>query len=156
MFCHQYCGFILSILLPSYIHTSYLLFHGLEVFEKQCHKQKSRTLTGSLYVIRVRTLQTLKQHQLQELEHMEQEKLKLKQTAEQLAERYEDTKDKQEEITKRQDIGCIIYCTDRCHFMPGICSWKRHTNQNCTNWTQNSHLKHCIYWGLGDWQPHPI
>jgi Nuclear pore component. len=53
---------------------------------------------------------------------MEQEKLKLKQTAEQLAERYEDTKDKQEEITKRQDIGCIIYCTDRCHFMPGICS----------------------------------
>jgi nuclear pore complex protein Nup88 len=52
---------------------------------------------------RVRTLQTLKQHQLQELEHMEQEKLKLKQTAEQLAEKYEDTKDKQEEITKRAE-----------------------------------------------------
>jgi hypothetical protein len=42
---------------------------------------------------------------------MEQEKLKLKQTAEQLAEKYEDTKDKQEEITKRQDTGCIIYGT---------------------------------------------
>jgi len=83
------------------MHTSYLLFHGLELFEKQCHKQNSSTLTGGLYVIRVRTLQTLKQHQLQELEQMEQEKLKLKQTAEQLAEKYEDTKDKQEEITKR-------------------------------------------------------
>ncbi|GFG39981.1 hypothetical protein Cfor_09038, partial [Coptotermes formosanus] len=58
---------------------------------------------------RVRTLQTLKQHQLQELEHMEQEKLKLKQTAEQLAEKYEDTKDRQEEITKRQDIGYVVF-----------------------------------------------
>lgn len=102
------------------MHTTYLLLHGLKVFEKQCHKQKSSTLMTGLYVIRVRTLQSLKQHQLQELEHMEQEKLKLKQTAEQLAEKYEDTKDKQEEITKRQDIGCIIYCTDRFHFMPGI------------------------------------
>jgi len=92
------------------------------LFEKQFHKQNSSTLMSGLLVIRVRTLQTLKQHQLQELEHMEQEKLKLKQTAEQLAEKYEDTKDKQEEITKRQDIGCIIYFTDRCHFMPGICS----------------------------------
>ncbi|XP_069683865.1 nuclear pore complex protein Nup88 isoform X2 [Periplaneta americana] len=52
---------------------------------------------------RVRTLQTLKQHQLQELEHMEQEKAKLKQTAERLAEKYEDTKDKQEELTKRAE-----------------------------------------------------
>jgi radical SAM superfamily enzyme len=47
---------------------------------------------------------------------MEQEKLKLKQTAEQLAEKYEDTKDKQEEITKRQDIGCIIYFTRQVSF----------------------------------------
>jgi hypothetical protein len=37
---------------------------------------------------------------------MEQEKIKLKQRAEQLAEKYEDTKDKQEELTKRQDIDC--------------------------------------------------
>jgi hypothetical protein len=82
------------------MHTSYLLFHGLELFEKQFHKQNSSILTSGLLVFRVRTLQTLKQHQLQELEHMEQEKLKLKQTAEQIAEKYEDTKDKQEEITK--------------------------------------------------------
>jgi hypothetical protein len=34
---------------------------------------------------------------------MEQEKIKLKQRAEQLAEKYEDAKDKQEELTKRQD-----------------------------------------------------
>lgn len=54
-----------------------------------------------MYVVRVRTLQTLKQHQMQELELMEQEKIKLKQRAEQLAEKYEDTKDKQEELTKR-------------------------------------------------------
>jgi hypothetical protein len=25
-----------------------------------------------------------------------------------------------------------------------------------TNRTQNSHLKQCISWGLGDWQPRPI
>jgi hypothetical protein len=37
---------------------------------------------------------------------MEQEKIKLKQMAEQLAEKYEDTKDKQEELTERQDIDC--------------------------------------------------
>lgn len=37
---------------------------------------------------------------------MEQEKIKLKQRAEQLAEKYEDTKDKQEELTKRQDVDC--------------------------------------------------
>ena len=49
----------------------------------------------------MRTLQTLKQHQLQELEHMELQKGQLKQTAEQLAEKYEDIKDKQEELTKR-------------------------------------------------------
>jgi hypothetical protein len=83
-----------------------------EVFWKSSHEQKNYTLTGVLYVVRVRTLQTLKQHQLRELEHMEQEKLKLKQTAEQLAEKYEDTKDKQEEITKRQDMGCIIQSTN--------------------------------------------
>ncbi|PSN47010.1 Nuclear pore complex protein Nup88, partial [Blattella germanica] len=52
---------------------------------------------------RVRTLQTLKQHQLQELEHMDQEKAYLQQTAEQLAEKYEDIKDKQEELTKRAE-----------------------------------------------------
>lgn len=63
-------------------------------------------LSSSVYVVRVRTLQTLKQHQLQELELMEQEKIKLKQKAEQLAEKYEDTKDKQEELTKRQDMDC--------------------------------------------------
>jgi hypothetical protein len=42
---------------------------------------------------------------------MEQEKLKLKQTAEQLAEKFEDTKDKQEELTKRQGIVCRMLCT---------------------------------------------
>ncbi|XP_023725577.1 nuclear pore complex protein Nup88 isoform X3 [Cryptotermes secundus] len=58
---------------------------------------------------RVRTLQTLKQHQLQELELMEQEKIKLKQRAEQLAEKYEDTKDKQEELTKRAEhVLCLV------------------------------------------------
>jgi len=42
---------------------------------------------------------------------MEQEKVKLKQTAEQLAEKYEDTKDKQEELTKRQVyIIKVILC----------------------------------------------
>ena len=25
----------------------------------------------------------------------------------------------------------------------------------CANQIQNFHLKHCISWGLGDWQPHP-
>ena len=25
-----------------------------------------------------------------------------------------------------------------------------------TNWTHNSHFKHCISLGLGDWQPNPI
>jgi hypothetical protein len=42
---------------------------------------------------------------------MEQEKVKLKQTAEQLAEKYEDAKDKQEELTKRQGIVCRMHYT---------------------------------------------
>jgi hypothetical protein len=47
---------------------------------------------------------------------MEQEKIKLKQTAEQLAEKYEDAKDKQEELTERQDIDC------RSNFLVGSVS----------------------------------
>jgi hypothetical protein len=68
-------------------------------------------LTSSLYVVRVQTLKSLKQLHLLELQTVEQEKMKLKQTAEQLAEKYEDTKDKQEELAKRQDIGCRMQFT---------------------------------------------
>jgi len=31
---------------------------------------------------------------------------------------------------------------------------KCRANQNCAKWTQNSHWKQCISWGLRDWQPH--
>jgi len=41
-------------------------------------------------------------------------------------------------------------------FYVTVSSWRSHTNRNCANWTQNSHLKLCISWGLGDWQPYPI
>lgn len=37
---------------------------------------------------------------------MKQQKVNLKQTAEQLAEKYEDTKDKQEGLTKRHGVVC--------------------------------------------------
>ncbi|XP_067015335.2 nuclear pore complex protein Nup88 [Anabrus simplex] len=50
---------------------------------------------------RVRTLQSLKKHQLQELSALESEKASLQQAAETLAEKYEDAKDKQEELNKR-------------------------------------------------------
>jgi len=33
---------------------------------------------------------------------------------------------------------------------------KFHANWNCTNWTYNSHLKHCISWRLGDWSSNPL
>jgi hypothetical protein len=37
-------------------------------------------------------------------------------------------------------VLCQGYVPEKCHI----------------NWTQNSHLKQCIFWGLGDWQPHSI
>jgi len=45
----------------------------------------------------------------------------------------------------------ICTCIGRPRFTPGIRSWKTWRKS-----TQNSHLKQCISWGLGDWQPHRI
>jgi len=47
-------------------------------------------------------------------------------------------------------------CMGSSCFTPGLRSWKSHTKQNRTNWTQNSHFKQCNSWGLRDWQLHPI
>jgi hypothetical protein len=47
-------------------------------------------------------------------------------------------------------------------FQAGLISHQEHvtekqcTYQNQANKTQNSHLKYCIFWGLGDCHPHPI
>jgi len=30
------------------------------------------------------------------------------------------------------------------------------SEKHCANQTRSSHLKQCIFCGLGDWKPHPI
>ncbi|KAK7873136.1 hypothetical protein R5R35_006360 [Gryllus longicercus] len=52
---------------------------------------------------RVRILKALKEHQVREVQALEAEKATLQQTAEKLAEKYEDAKDKQEELSKRAE-----------------------------------------------------
>jgi len=44
-----------------------------------------------------------------------------------------------------------IKLTGSSCFMPGLCSWKSHTNR-----TLNSYVKQCISSGLGEWKPHSI
>lgn len=53
---------------------------------------------------RVTALQLVKTQQLKEIERLTVEKQETKEMAEKIAEKYEDIKDKQEELTKRFDI----------------------------------------------------
>lgn len=50
---------------------------------------------------RVKALKLVKNHQINELDKLSQDKRRLQDKAENLAEKYEDIKDKQEELTKR-------------------------------------------------------
>lgn len=50
---------------------------------------------------RVKALQLVKAQQLKEIERITAEKASMQEMAEKLAEKYEDIKDKQEELTKR-------------------------------------------------------
>ncbi|CAG2068918.1 unnamed protein product, partial [Timema podura] len=59
---------------------------------------------------KVRTLRRLKAHQLQEVRSLEEEQHHLKLAAEDLAEKYEDVKDKQEELTRRVELVLRAVC----------------------------------------------
>nr|CAD7423493.1 unnamed protein product [Timema monikensis] len=59
---------------------------------------------------KVRTLRRLKTHQLQEVRSLEEEQHHLKLAAEDLAEKYEDIKDKQEELTRRVELVLRAVC----------------------------------------------
>jgi hypothetical protein len=75
------------------------LYRATTVFRKQhfIRHDKVQTEVGK----KVRTLKALKTHQLKELENLSEMKKYLHEKVGSLAERYEDIKDKQEELARR-------------------------------------------------------
>lgn len=75
------------------------MFHVTQIFRRQhfIRHDKAREEIGK----KLRTLKALKTHLLKELDILMETKKELQQTAGRLAERYEDIKDKQEELARR-------------------------------------------------------
>lgn len=82
-----------------YLNLLQLLYHATNIFRTQhfVRQDKVREEIGK----KVRALKALKTHLLKELDTLTETKMELRQTAERLAERYEDIKDKQKQLARR-------------------------------------------------------
>ncbi|XP_051154402.1 nuclear pore complex protein Nup88 isoform X1 [Leptopilina boulardi] len=76
-----------------------LLYRATTIFRSQHFLRHDKVREEILK--KVRTLKALKNHQLKELEYLIHVKKELQETAEKLAERYEDIKDNQEDLARR-------------------------------------------------------
>ena len=90
-----------------YWFTFQLLYRATTIFRSQyfARHDKVREEIGK----KVRSLKALKNHQLKELEYLIKVKKELQQTAEKLAERYEDIKDNQEDLARRYQFKLIFF-----------------------------------------------
>ena len=76
-----------------------LLYHATNIFRTQ-HFVRHDKVREEISK-KVRALKALKSHLLKELDTLMETKKELRQTAERLAERYEDINDKQKELARR-------------------------------------------------------
>jgi len=83
-----------------------LLYHATNIFRTQ-HFVRHDKVREEISK-KVRTLKALKTHLLKELDTLVETKKELRQTAERLAERYEDINDKQKELARRLVYYLII------------------------------------------------
>lgn len=79
-----------------------LLTRATQIFREE-HFKKHENIRKEIEK-RVAALQMLKKHQSNELQRIIVMKQSMQENAERLAERYEDIKDKQEELTKRFNV----------------------------------------------------
>jgi len=47
-------------------------------------------------------------------------------------------------------MQCLEECLNVLQVGPVLCQGYISEKTHCTNWTQNTYLKQCISWGLGD------
>ena len=96
-----------------------VLYRATTIFRSQhfSRHDKVREEIGK----KVRTLKALKNHQLKELEYLIEMKKELQQTAEKLAERYEDIKDHQLDLARRYYFYKSLFKDNKYFSLKLIC-----------------------------------